>query len=105
VEPAQLIGPIWRRDAVFDFNGSVMHSQEMFFVHRTPRFEPTISGHTVLERRYIHGHRWCDAAMLRELAAAGEAVYPRQLAELLPQAVALADDPARWAGAPALQIR
>ncbi|TFV56035.1 NUDIX domain-containing protein [Mycobacterium sp. PS03-16] len=104
VDPGQLIGPVWRRDAVFDFNGSVMHSQEMFFVHRTARFEPTATGHTVLERRYIHGHRWCDATMIRDLVAGGEAVYPRQLAELLTQAVALTDEPADRAQAPEVQM-
>ncbi len=30
-----MIGPVWRRDAVIDFNGSVIRSEEMFFVHRT----------------------------------------------------------------------
>lgn len=104
VDADQLIGPVWRRDAVFDFNGSVMHSQELFFVYRTARFEPTATGHTVLERRYIHGHRWCDATMIRELVAGGEAVYPRQLAELLAQAVALVDEPARQDETPELQM-
>ncbi len=36
-----------------------------------------------LERRYIHGHRWCDATMIGELVAKGETVYPLQLGELL----------------------
>ena len=35
VETADMIGPVWRRDAVIDFNGSVIRSEEMFFVHRT----------------------------------------------------------------------
>lgn len=90
VDPQQLIGPVWRRDAVIDFNGSVIRSQEMFFVHRTRRFEPSAEGHTQLERRYIHGHRWCDAQAIDALVAAGEAVYPIQLGELLPDANALA---------------
>ncbi len=37
-------GPVWRRDAVIDFNGSVIRSEEMFFVHRTGRFEPSAAG-------------------------------------------------------------
>ena len=41
VEPADMIGPVWRRDAVIDFNGSVIRSEEMFFIHRTDRFEPS----------------------------------------------------------------
>ncbi len=95
VQPADMLGPVWRRDAVIDFNGSVIRSEEMFFVHRTSRFEPRASGRTALERRYIHGHRWCDATMIDGLVAMGEKVYPLQLGELLAQANALAD--AGWA--------
>ncbi len=91
VEPAEMVGPVWRRDAVIDFNGSVIRSEEMFFVHRTGRFEPSASGRTALERRYIHGHRWCDETMIGELVANGETVYPLQLGELLSEANALAD--------------
>jgi 8-oxo-dGTP pyrophosphatase MutT (NUDIX family) len=91
VKQADMIGPVWRRDAVIDFNGSVIRSEEMFFVHRTSRFEPTASGRTALERRYIHGHRWCDETMIGELVAKGETVYPLQLGELLSEANALAD--------------
>ncbi len=88
---AEMIGPVWRRDAVIDFNGSVIRSVEMFFVHRTARFEPVATGRTALERRYIHGHRWCDATMIDELVTEGETVYPLQLSELLSAANALAD--------------
>ena len=91
VEPSAMVGPVWRRDAVIDFNGSVIRSEEMFFVHRTGRFEPSASGRTALERRYIHGHRWCDETMIDELVAEGETVYPLQLGELLADANALAD--------------
>ena len=84
VAPGDMIGPVWRRDAVIG-------SEEMFFVHRTARFEPSASGRTALERRYIHGHRWCDATMIGELVAKGETVYPLQLGELLSEANALAD--------------
>ncbi len=93
---AEMIGPVWRRDAVIDFNGSIIRSEEMFFVYRTGRFEPVATGRTALERRYIHGHRWCDATMIDELVAEGETVYPLQLGELLTEANALAD--ARGAG-------
>ncbi|GAC1406848.1 MAG: NUDIX domain-containing protein [Mycobacterium sp.] len=91
VDPGGVIGPVWRRDAVIDFNGSIVRSDEMFFVHRTRRFEPSTAGRTGLERAYIHGHRWCDATMIRELVAKGEIVYPLQLGELLEEANALAD--------------
>src|SRR5258705_95140 len=102
VDPAEMIGPVWRRDAVIDFNGSVIRSEEMFFIHRTPRFEPSTAGRTGLERAYIHGHRWCDATMISELVAKGETVYPLQLGELLDEANVLAD--ARG-GAPERQLQ
>ena len=86
-----MIGPVWRRDAVIDFNNAVIRSHELFFVHRTTRFEPSTAGQTTLERRYIHGHRWCDADDIAALVDAGEVVYPVQLGELLPEANALAD--------------
>jgi 8-oxo-dGTP pyrophosphatase MutT (NUDIX family) len=95
VDPADMIGPIWRRDAVFDFNGSVINSEEFFFVYRTRRFEPSTAGWTELENRYIHCHRWCDAADIAELVAAGETVYPLQLSELLAEAIVLAGAPDR----------
>ncbi|HVI37760.1 MAG TPA: NUDIX domain-containing protein, partial [Gaiellales bacterium] len=91
VDPGDVIGPVWRRDAVIDFNGSVIRSEEMFFVYRTRRFEPSTAGRTGLERAYIHGHRWCDATMIAELVAKGETVYPLQLGELLQEAKALAE--------------
>jgi 8-oxo-dGTP pyrophosphatase MutT (NUDIX family) len=91
VDPADIVGPVWRRDAVIDFNGAVIRSEEMFFVHRTSRFEPSTAGRTGLERAYIHGHRWCDATMIAELVAKGETVYPLQLGELLEEANALAE--------------
>jgi len=91
IDPGVMIGPVWRRNAVIDFNGSVIRSEEMFFVHRTRRFEPSTEGRTGLERAYIHGHRWCDATMIAELAAKGETVYPLQLGELLEEANALAN--------------
>ena len=90
VAAADMVGPVWRRDEVFEFNGSLIDSEEFFFVYRTRRFEPSWMGRTELERRYIHGHRWCDAADIAELVAGGETVYPLQLPELLTTAAALA---------------
>lgn len=90
VAPADMVGPVWRRDQVFEFNGSLIDSEEFYFVYRTRRFEPSRTGRTELERGYIHGHRWCDAADIAQLVAAGETVYPMQLSGLLTDAAALA---------------
>ncbi len=89
VSRADLVGPVWKRDAVFDFNGSMIRSEEMFFVYRTLRFEPSTAGFTSLENRTIHGHRWCDGATIAALVDGGETVYPLQLGELLAEANAL----------------
>ncbi len=94
VASADMVGPIWRRDEVFEFNGALIDSEEFFFVRRTQRFEPSCAGRTELERRYIHCHRWCDANDIAELVAAGQTVYPRQLSELLADAIAMADSDA-----------
>ena len=94
VDPAAMIGPVWQRDAVFEFNASVIRSEELYFIHRTRRFDPSTSSHTALERRYIHGYRWCDATTIDELVAGGETVYPLQLGELLVEANVLANAPA-----------
>jgi 8-oxo-dGTP pyrophosphatase MutT (NUDIX family) len=91
VAPTDMTGPVWRRDEVFEFNDSLIDSEEFFFVYRTRRFEPSSAGRTELERRYIHGHRWCTADDIAELVTAGETVYPLQLAERLTDAAALAD--------------
>jgi 8-oxo-dGTP pyrophosphatase MutT (NUDIX family) len=91
VAPADMIGPVWRRDEVFEFNGSLIDSEEFYLVFRTRRFDPSIAGRTELEHRYIHGARWCDSNDIAELTAAGEQVYPLQLGELLPAANRLAD--------------
>ncbi|WP_343708768.1 NUDIX hydrolase [Mycobacterium sp.] len=95
VDPADMIGPVWRRDAVFDFNGAAIDSEEFFFVYRTRRFEPSTTGRTELENSYIHGHRWCAPADIAALADAGETVYPLQLSELLTEAAALVGAPVR----------
>jgi 8-oxo-dGTP pyrophosphatase MutT (NUDIX family) len=91
VASTDMVGPIWRRDEVFEFNGALIESEEFFFVRRTQRFEPSCSGRTELERRYIHCHRWCDANDIAELVAAGQMVYPVQLTELLGEAAEFAD--------------
>lgn len=94
--PEDLRGPMWRRTATFPFDGAVIKSEELFFALRTEQFEPVSTGFTALERRVIVGHKWCGAEDLRILAASGEAVYPRAMAELLDEAdtvLALRTDP------------
>ena len=91
VSSDQLVGPVWRRESMINFNGAVMASEEFYFVHRTRRFDPMTEDRTELELRYIHQHRWCDAAAIAEFEAVGQRVYPRQLGALLAEADRLAD--------------
>jgi len=91
VDPDRLVGPVWRRESVIDFNGIVIASEEFYFVHRTRRFEPSAATRTPLELRYIHAHRWCDGTLIEQLNLRGQKVYPRQLGELLAVANQLAD--------------
>lgn len=92
-DPASLRGPLWRRVAVFPFNGELIRSEELFFTLRAPSFEWRPAQLNALERRTITDHRWCGPADIRALDAAGEAVYPYHLDELLAEAVtASADD-------------
>ena len=89
-----MVGPVWRRESEIHFNGAVMLSEEFYFVHRTHRFDPSPAGRTPLELRYIHEHRWCDAAEIAGLAASGQRVYPLQLGDLLEEANLLVHGPA-----------
>ncbi|MDI9971870.1 NUDIX domain-containing protein, partial [Rhodococcus ruber] len=86
VAPGQLCGPLWRRVAVFPFNGELIRSEELFFALQTPAFEPGSSGFTDLERRMSLEHRWFAENEIRDLQRRGEAVYPQDLADLLGEA-------------------
>lgn len=86
VEPEQVFGPMWRRVAVFPFNGEVLHSEELFFAVQVPAFEPGADGFTELERRMHLEHRWFDPSGVRDLVQSGESVYPQDLPQLLDEA-------------------
>lgn len=90
VDPAQVFGPMWRRVAVFPFNGEVLHSEELFFAVQVPAFEPGADGFTELERRMHLEHRWFDPSGVRDLVQSGESVYPQDLPQLLDEARAVA---------------
>ncbi|HEY5852889.1 MAG TPA: NUDIX domain-containing protein [Aldersonia sp.] len=91
VGPGDLRGPMWRRVAVFSFNGELMRSEELFFAVEMPAFEPHNRGHTELEQRAILGLRWCTPDDIRGFDARGETVYPNGLADMLEEARVVAD--------------
>jgi ADP-ribose pyrophosphatase YjhB (NUDIX family) len=90
VSPERLVGPVWRRTAVFSFDGHTFTGEEEFFVAFGNGQAIDTSGFSVLEADTTLGHRWWSGAELRDT---GEVIYPRQLGELLGQI-----HPDRWDG-------
>lgn len=89
LQPAELIGPVWRRVARFHFTGVDYEQTEFYFAaalggadRSPPAF--SASGHTADERLTLTGHRWWTG---EELGRTDEDVYPRQLATRLPDVV------------------
>ncbi|MFF0488086.1 NUDIX domain-containing protein [Nocardia sp. NPDC004068] len=86
-----LRGPIWRRVAVFPFDGELIRSEELFFVARArSSFEPKAADPTVWERRCVNAYKWCAPEDIEKLDRSGETVYPYHLDRLLSEAVAVA---------------
>lgn len=81
LRPEQLVGPVWRRRAVFSFGGETFDAEEWFFYASVDGLDVDTSGFNDVEESSITGHRWWSA---EELEAAEDTVYPVQLAELLP---------------------
>ncbi|MGM1061491.1 NUDIX hydrolase [Saccharothrix sp. Mg75] len=85
VAPGDLVGPVWKRHAVFTFDGLGYAAVEWFFVARVPTgVEVDTSRFNDVERRTIRRHRWWS---VDDLVAADATVYPVQLAEFLPAAL------------------
>lgn len=89
-DPDSLRGPIWRRVAVFPFDGDLIRSEELFFALRVRGYEPHATNLTTIERRSITGNKWCTVDDIVQLDRAGETVYPYNLDQLLPEAAAAA---------------
>lgn len=88
LSPGDLVGPLWRRVAVFEWTGRLIRSEELFFAAVTTHFHPDRRQLTDLEKVAITDYRWCSPADISDLDAAGETVYPLELAELIPNACA-----------------
>ena len=71
---------VHRRTAHFRFNGSLIHSDEHYFLVRASSFEVDSAGWTEVERESIEEHRWWTR---RELDVTSETVYPERLSALL----------------------
>ncbi|MFI6866525.1 NUDIX domain-containing protein [Nocardia sp. NPDC050406] len=87
-DSSMLRGPLWRRVAVFPFNGELIRSEELFFALRVRNFTPEPANLTFIERRSITGSKWCTPEDIADLDHMGETVYPYHLDQLLPEAIA-----------------
>ena len=89
VHPEDLVGPVWHRHAVFDFEDVRYDQQEWFFLLRVDEARAVDgSGWVEIERRSLLGHRWWPLAELRTTSAT---VHPDRLGDLL--AALLEDGP------------
>ncbi|MCP2242816.1 NUDIX hydrolase [Lentzea aerocolonigenes] len=84
--PDALVGPVWRRRAVFSFDGQTFDAEEWFFYASVDGdLVVDTSGFNDVEETTISGYRWWTA---EELESTEDTVYPVQLAELLPELTA-----------------
>ncbi|WP_311836172.1 NUDIX domain-containing protein [Cellulomonas fimi] len=84
ISPDTLLGPVFRRDALFDFFRETCRQDELFFLarYRPSGDAPAFSraGWTEIEHETIDELRWWD---LDDLAAVDEEVFPVGLPELV----------------------
>lgn len=81
LEVEQLVGPVLRRTALFDFARRTVRQHEVFFLARVDRPEQVVrDGWTTIEQGFMDEVRWWS---LPELALEPEQVYPDGLATLV----------------------
>jgi 8-oxo-dGTP pyrophosphatase MutT (NUDIX family) len=84
----ELTGPLWWRRAQFSFVGVGYDQTEYYFAARLPHGAAiSADGYTELERAAITGTKWWS---LDELRVTADVVYPLELAQRLPEALAAA---------------
>lgn len=81
IDPADLVGPVFQRSAVFPYYGQSCRQDEVFFLYRIAA-NPQVSraGWTEVELASVDEFRWWT---LEEVEAADEPVYPPNLRDLL----------------------
>ena len=78
--PQQLGAVVATRVCMFPFEGRRYHQSESFFAAHVEPFTPQHHGWDEVEQRALLDHRWWS---IDELRATDEAVYPRELADLV----------------------
>lgn len=81
VDPDELVGPVLRRRAIFDFWRRTVRQDEEFFLARVDRpAAVTTAGWTEIERGFMDEVRWWS---LDELERVEEEVFPAPLASVV----------------------
>ncbi|WP_127572062.1 NUDIX hydrolase [Georgenia faecalis] len=83
IDPAELVGPVLSRSAIFDFARVTCRQDEEFFLARAEVTHLDDAGWTALERDVLDEMRWWHLDDLDAAVAAGTVVYPRSLPERL----------------------
>lgn len=95
-EPADLEGPVLRRESLFEFSTITCRQDEDFFLLRLDRRDDALGvaaqdGWTELEREVLDELAWWSAEDLAAVRAQGTLVFPRGLPEFI----------TRWRAGPA----
>lgn len=89
LSPADLVGPVLKRHATFDFHDVTCRQDELFYFTRlsgSPQF--TDRGFTAVERQVLDQLKWWDLADLEQEISAGAVVYPLNFVSLVRSLIA-----------------
>jgi 8-oxo-dGTP pyrophosphatase MutT (NUDIX family) len=89
VDPAALGDPVWRQVAEFSYRDRQYRQDQDFFLLRVSEWQIDTAGMDEDEQQTITEHRWWSAA---EIEASPEQIFPDELAGLLRQFTALAEE-------------
>ncbi|NTV38459.1 MAG: NUDIX domain-containing protein [Demequinaceae bacterium] len=81
LEPDELVGPVWRRTALFDFASLPYTQHEEFFVGRLADAERRIVGDRAFTPEELEAIDAVEWMTLTQLAADGREVFPARLLE------------------------
>ena len=75
-----LLGPVWRRDAPFVWQGVLERHLEEYFLVRNSSTNVDLSGFDDVESEFVREHRWWH---IDDIRVSAERFAPRRFAELL----------------------
>ena len=83
LNPDELVGPVLRRHATFDFHALTCRQDELFYLTRLPGSPVFVrDGFTEVEREVLDELKWWDLDALQHEIAGGAVVYPLDLVSL-----------------------